>query len=114
MGVDEPFCTASGGMEYVLIGTACGEPRTGLPFWTVTEYTVMKSLVLPSDTSLVATTHPVSVVSTSFAGTGVYAWLPSAFWRELAFPILKALEEGHVEMGPDPGGLVMLTTSDAW
>ena len=73
MGVDEPFCTASGGMEYVLIGTACGEPRTGLPFWTVTEYTVMKSLVLPSDTSLVATTPSLGAAAWSSANASLMA-----------------------------------------
>src|SRR5207237_8014238 len=58
-----------------------------------------------------ATTKPVDDGSVWIAGTGVNAWVPSAFFRPANLPDLRVLWAGHVVMGPLPCGFDVHRTS---
>ncbi len=75
-----PFCSAGGGSEYVNTVTDVAVPAMfAVPSaFVVTEKSERVRRVLPVR-SLAAMTHPLELVSVSLTGTGVKAFVPSAF-----------------------------------
>ena len=105
-----PFCGAEGGSAYVATLTEVAVPAMlAVPSgFVLTEKSDKVRRVLPVR-SFAAMTQPLELVSVWLTGTGVKAFVPSAFLRVCFCPVRNESSDGHVGPG---AGLVTQSTSE--